>query len=91
MKEQVFTIGQKVIATGRLDGYRNHLTEGKEYTVTQYEPSYPSDLPNFTWPAYVFVTSDNGERLGAHTYRFKPVKEGATKELPSSTEPASGG
>jgi hypothetical protein len=89
MKEQVFTVGQKVIATALLDGYRNHLTEGKEYTVTQYKPSY--HLPNFRCPAYVYVTSDHGKQLGAHTYRFKPAEEGATKELPSSTEPASDG
>lgn len=73
MKDPIFTVGQKVIATGRLDGYKNYLTEGKEYTVIKYEPSYPSELPNFVWPAYAFVTSDLGEPIGSHTYRFRPL------------------
>lgn len=72
MKDLVFTVGQVVVATGRLDGYQNHLTAGKEYTVTKYEPKVPDANASFTWPAYVTVIGDLGEPITSHTYRFRP-------------------
>jgi hypothetical protein len=62
-----FPVGQKVIATG---SYNWLLTEGKEYTVTKFEPEDPG--PTFTWPAYVTVTGDSGKPVTGHTHRFRP-------------------
>mgnify|MGYP000879960009 CR=1 FL=1 len=69
MADIVFKIGEKVIATG---SYNRHLTTGKEYTVTNYEPEYPDD--HFTWPAYVTVIGDFGKPVTGHTYRFRKVQ-----------------
>lgn len=64
--EPVFTVGQRVIATGR--PYPG-LTEGREYVVTKYEKSGRD--PTFRWPAYVFVLGDLGKTVCAHTHRFR--------------------
>lgn len=65
-----FKKGQKVVAFGRLDGYRNHLTEGKEYTVTRVEV----DADNgFRLPDYVCVIGDMGKEVGAHHWRFRAI------------------
>lgn len=68
--EHVFVEGQKVIATG---SYNWLLTEGKEYTVTKYEPPCRNDGGAFYWPAYVTVTGDSGKPVTGHTHRFAPV------------------
>lgn len=70
MSEQVFEVGQEVIATG---GYNWLLTEGKKYVVTKYEPKVYG--PTFTWPAYVTVIGDSGKPVTGHTHRFRPLKE----------------
>jgi hypothetical protein len=67
---EVFELGQVVVAVG---SYCHSLTEGKEYTVVEY--TAPVVSPTFTWPAYVTVVGDLGERVTAHTYRFKPLEK----------------
>lgn len=68
MNEPIFTVGQVVVATG---SYMHQITEGKQYTVTRYEPEYRS--PNFTWPAYVTVIGNFGKPVTGHTHRFRPL------------------
>lgn len=67
-----FKEGQKVVAVGRLDGYRNHLTEGKEYTVTRYDPECVADN-GFRFPAYVYVIGDMGKEVSAHHWRLRAI------------------
>lgn len=50
------------------------FTTGKEYVVEDYQPKH-HDI-NFTWPAYVQVVDDCGEKVWCHANRFT-VKEGA--------------
>ena len=59
--------GDTIVCLGT-HGYK--FTEGKEYTVLTYEPAEMSDLPGFTWPAYVRVLDDNGKRAICHARRF---------------------
>ncbi len=75
MTEPVFTVGQRVRATGR---YMHQLTEGKEYVVTEYSPKEYG--PTFTWEACVTVLGDFGTPVSGHWYRFRPIEteEGAT-------------
>ena len=70
--EPVFEVGQVVVATGN---YSWLLTEGKQYTVTKYEPECPDHAIGFTWPAYVTVIGDSGKPVTGHTYRFRAVEE----------------
>lgn len=71
MNEPIFTVGQKVIATG---SYNWLLTEGKEYVVIDYSPSVSDTNAAFTWPAYVTVIGDSGKPVTGHTHRFKPME-----------------
>lgn len=66
MAEEVFEIGQRVVATCN---YMHQITEGKEYVVTGYTPRLVT--PTFTWPAYVEVTGNFGTPVSGHTHRFK--------------------
>lgn len=61
----VFKAGDKVICTGSR-GYC--FTTNKEYTVLSYEPVNP--MPTFTWPAYVEVEDDYGQKVHCHASRF---------------------
>lgn len=56
------------------NGY--YFTVGKEYEVLRYDPEYyDKDTPaGFTWPAYVQVRDDEGNKAYAHAHRFV-VKE----------------
>lgn len=67
---EVFKEGQVIEAVG---SYCHSITKGKKYVVLEYTP--PVTTPTFTWPAYVTVLGDLGERVTAHTYRFKPLEE----------------
>lgn len=66
-KQWVPKVGETVIATG---GYSWHLTKGREYVVTKYEPEFRDT--NFTWPAYVTVIGDSGKPVTGHAHRFAP-------------------
>ena len=47
------------------------FTEGKEYTILEYEPAGKTDSEDwFTWPAYVILTDDTGRRAHCHAHRF---------------------
>lgn len=72
MSEQVFEVGQKVVATG---SYNWLLTKGKQYEVIKYEPPFPEPNIGFTWPAYVTVIGDSGKPVTGHTYRFRALKD----------------
>ena len=74
MSEVTFTVGQRVIANPNAQNYGHQLTAGKEYIVTDFQPSVVD--PTFTWPAYVTVIGDFGTPVQSHTYRFRPI-EGA--------------
>lgn len=67
--DPVFEVGD-VVECVYADGY--HFKIGKQYTVLKYEPRYPDT--NFTWPAYVTVTGDNGKEAICHARRFKKVE-----------------
>lgn len=69
-EESVFSVGQVVVATG---SYCWHLTEGKKYTVVDYQPRQVG--PTFTWPAYVTVIGDSGKKVTGHTHRFRPLND----------------
>ena len=73
MKDPVFTVGQQVVARF-IGGYANHLTEGKVYTVTVYDPPTPTEV-GFTFPAYVTVIGDWGKPVQSHTYRFHAAEQ----------------
>lgn len=77
MGEPVFEVGQVVEST---DGYCWHLTKGKRYTVTHYQPSCPDLHIGFTWPAYVTVIGDSGRPVTGHTYRFRAVQEAPNED-----------
>lgn len=74
--------GTRVIGAG-VRGCRC-LTEGKEYTVEDYQPAYtdPTSASGFTWPAYVGVINDDGRLAYYHTHRFKEKADG-TQDLPA--------
>lgn len=48
------------------------LTEGKEYTLLDYEPQfYENDNhAGFTWPATVILKDDGGDTIQCHAMRF---------------------
>lgn len=48
-------------------GYR--FTTDKEYKVLEYEPPYREEN-GFTWPAYVQLHDDEGNRVHCHANRF---------------------
>lgn len=73
MKDPVFTVGQQVVARF-ISGYANHLTEGKVYTVTAYDPPTPVEN-GFTFPACVTVIGDWGKPVKSHTYRFRAAEQ----------------
>lgn len=68
-----FKVGDKVIATQAIGGYQYHLTPGKVYTVTNFQPQ--NVTPNFTFPEYVSVIGNMGKEVTAHTYRFQLAEE----------------
>lgn len=61
--------GDTIICRGN---YGYQLTQSKEYTVLRYEASEVSNLPGFTWPAYVIVEDDIGNKVHCHASRFIP-------------------
>ena len=61
--------GDIIICRG---SYDYHLTQGKEYAVIKYEPAKMSNLPGFTWPAYVIVEDDMGKKVHCYASRFIP-------------------
>ena len=67
--DPVFEVGDVVVCVAP---YRYAFTLGKQYTVLKYEPQYPDT--NYTWPAYVTVTGDNGKEAVCHARRFKKVE-----------------
>lgn len=67
--DPVFEVGDVVVSV--CSGKRS-LTRGKQYVVVKYEPRFPDTY--FTWPAYVTVVDDDGNRTAYHTYRFKKVE-----------------
>lgn len=71
MADIKFEVGQVVVATS---SYNWLLTEGKKYTVVEYQEE--QHTPTFTWPAYVTVIGDSGKKVTGHTYRFRAVSEG---------------
>ncbi len=68
MKEEVFTVGQRVVAISSFEWY---LTEGREYRVVEYIPRLP--LERFTFPAYVTVVGDHGKNITVHAWRFRVI------------------
>lgn len=68
-KDPVFDVGQVVICR-IAGGYA--FTEGKEYTVTIYEPRFHDTecAAGFTWPAYIHLLDDNGKETCCHAFRF---------------------
>ncbi len=46
------------------------FTEGKEYTVVEYQPPERSEN-GFRWPAYLKIEDDRGKLALCHDYRFK--------------------
>ena len=68
MNEQIFEIGETVVATGN---YMHQITEGNEYIVIGYQHPFREEDGSFTWPAYVTVIGDFGKKVIGHTYRFK--------------------
>ena len=66
----IFEIGETVVATG---SYGYTLTEGKQYTVVDYQPAV--QVENFTWPIYVTVIGDFGKPVTGHDYRFRSMKD----------------
>jgi hypothetical protein len=67
---KTFEKNQQVVCQNP-EGYS--LTMGKPYTVLWYWPSEGSDLPGFTWPAYVDLMDDRGKKVTCHASRFKPI------------------
>ena len=63
--------GTKVVCHDN-SNYHN-LTRGKTYEVVDYQPSRRVDW--FTWPAYVGVVDDYGDRTYGHAHRFVEVDE----------------
>jgi hypothetical protein len=59
-----------IIICRRNDGY--FLTQGKEYTVIDYEEAGTDGINPFVWPAYVHVFDDLERRVMAHASRFIP-------------------
>lgn len=74
MNAPVFVKGQVVVAT-HIEGYRNHLTEGKEYVVVEYDP--PCRVDNYTFSAYVTVVGDLGKYVICRAHRFA-AKQGTS-------------
>lgn len=72
MAERVFEVGETVVATC---SHAWHITEGKQYVVTKYEPPYPAPDIGFTWPAYVTVIGDFGKSVTCHTHRFRRLED----------------
>ena len=64
-----FCVGQTVIATG---SYGFHLTLGKSYVITCIQPEEVT--PTFTWPEYVQVQGDHGQKVTGHAHRFRPIE-----------------
>jgi len=73
MKEPVFAVGEKVIATGP---YMHQITSGKEYEVIRYRPTHWADN-GFRYSASVWVIGDFGTPVGGFTYRFRKVAQDA--------------
>lgn len=67
MSTENFTVGQRVVATGNLD-CEKHLTIGKAYVVTKFEPE--SRLGPLFWPAYATVIGDQGKEVQVNAGRF---------------------
>ena len=67
--DPVFEVGNIVVCVAP---YGYAFTRDKQYTVLKYEPRYPDT--NFTWPAYVTVTGDDGKEAICHARRFKKVE-----------------
>lgn len=63
-----FSDGQQVRAVASFGWC---ITEGTVYTVVTTIPRLVT--PYFTFPEYVTVIDDHGDRCMFHTYRFKPV------------------
>lgn len=57
-----------VVTCQNPSGYQ--FTEGKEYTILKFEPRCREEGQGFTWPAYVHVIDDRGEKAVAHASRF---------------------
>ena len=61
-----FKVGDKVTCWDATSCY--HLTKGKQYTITKYEPK--NEESSFTWPAYAGVINDANEEVVYHARRF---------------------
>lgn len=70
------TPGTKVVCRDN-SNYHN-LTHGKTYEVVDYLP--PGRVDWYTWPAYVGVVDDCGDRTYAHAHRFVEVGKATTPE-----------
>lgn len=64
-----FTVGQEVRAVATRGLWR--FTEGSVYTVVGVIPR--ACTPTFTYPEYVIVLDDYGDRCWCHTYRFQAI------------------
>ena len=65
----VFTIGQKIKAVASF-GWR--LTSGAEYEVVDVIERLVT--PTFTFPEYVIVRDDFGNKISCHTHRFRAIE-----------------
>ena len=65
-------VGQRVRCLWA-DGY--NFTEGREYSVTGYQPAQQMHgAGGFTFPAYVHVIDDTGITVICHASRFEVIQ-----------------
>lgn len=69
MNGPVFVVGQRVRCLS--SGPYRCLTEGKEYTITYFEPAFWAGTYQF--PNYAGVIGDFGKQVESYSWRFVAI------------------